>query len=307
MPGKAAVLTCVATLGLAALVPVNAQAAGTASNDACHVRLGYVTPAGTHRSLDTYATIPPTIQVETFQVNLTGDLYQPGQIRLSARQTDEPTPEGAQHSGYVVAGDALFWNVYLTDPYGQVTNPPTLRRIGGGWNNFTSLEVSEYQAPPPGKVHRQAAYALRNDGTLYRWRIDNGTWHAAGSYPGFAAVKSMALIAKTPTYDTFVANTRGGGLYTIRIMAGSGAPIVKQVRTRTWQAFETLSAMACGQNGSLLLGIDRDTRQAYLYAVGHANGLSTVIQSHGQVHGTFDDPVNFRWVTVPVYDTANGE
>ena len=118
----------------------------------------------------------------------------------------------------------------------------------------------------------------------------------------------MALISKTPTYDTFLANTRGGALYTIRIPITSPMkPIVTKVRAGTWQGFETLIADKCGNYGTLLLGIDKDTKKGYLYAVGHANGLSTVIQSRGQVPGTFDDPVDFRWVPIPVYDVANGD
>jgi hypothetical protein len=46
--------------------------------------------------------------------------------------------------------------------------------------------------------------------------------------------------------------------------------------------------------GTLLLGIDKDTKSAYLYAVGHANGTATVIQGLGKVPGTFNDPVYFR-------------
>jgi hypothetical protein len=84
-------------------------------------------------------------------------------------------------------------------------------------------------------------------------------------------------------------------------------PIVTPVRTRTWQGFETLSAMACGKNGTLLLGIDKDSKTANLYAVGHANGLSTVIQSRGVVPGTFDDPVYFRWAPDALFDVANGD
>jgi hypothetical protein len=186
---------------------------------------------------------------------------------------------------------------------------PSLRRIGGGWSKFTFLETSEYESPDgqTPKIYHSNAYALRHDGVLFRWNLDNG-WKATGSYAGFAAVKTMTLIAKTKTYDTFLANTRGGALYTIRIPLTSPLkPIVKQVRTRTWQGFETLSAMGCGQYGTLLLGIDKDTKTGYLYAVGHANGLSTVIQSRGPVPGTFDDPDSFRWVTIPVYDTANGD
>ena len=287
---------------LLALTPAAAQATGGATSEACKVWQGSVTADGGHRRSDVRATTPPTT------VNrLVNGVYEPGQVRLSARQVDEPAPQGAQRGGYVVIGDALYWSVYVADTNGSVVDQPVLRRIGGGWSSFGLLEVSQYQAPYPGKIHREAAYALRNDGVLYRWRIDNGTWHAAGSYAGFASVKSMALIAKTPTYDTFLANTRGGALYTIRIPAGSAKPIVTPVRTRTWQGFETLSAMACGRNSTLLLGIDKDTKTAYLYAVGHANGASTPIKSLGKVSGSFEDPVYFRWAPIPEFDVANGD
>ncbi len=42
-------------------------------------------------------------------------------------------------------------------------------------------------------------------------------------------------------------------------------------------------------------------------AVGHADGLSTLIQSRGKATGTFDDLVSFRWVAIPVYDVASGD
>jgi hypothetical protein len=32
-----------------------------------------------------------------------------------------------------------------------------------------------------------------------------------------------------------------------------------------------------------------------------------VIQSRGEVPGAFDNPVDFRWVTIPVYNVANGD
>jgi hypothetical protein len=118
----------------------------------------------------------------------------------------------------------------------------------------------------------------------------------------------MAVISKQPTYDTFIANTKGGALYTIRIPVSSPLkPVVKQVRTRTWQGFETLIAHKCGQYGTLLLGIDKDTQSGYLYAVGHANGTSTVINGLGKVNATFSDPIDFRWSIVAFYDFLNGE
>jgi hypothetical protein len=110
----------------------------------------------------------------------------------------------------------------------------------------------------------------------------------------------MALISQTATYDTFLANTRGGALYTIRLPRTSAMkPVVKRVRDSTWQGFDALIAEKCGQYGTLLLGIDKDTQSGYLYAVGHANGTATVIQGLGKVPATFPDPVNFRHVTGP--------
>ncbi len=172
-------------------------------------------------------------------------------------------------------------------------------RIGGGWDKFTYFETSHYdEGAHPGSVAHTHYYGLRNDGTLFRWRQDNG-WRADGSYPGFAAVRTMTLISQTRTYDTFLANTRSGALYTIRIPISSPMkPIVKPVRTRTWQGFESLVAERCGQYGVLLLGIDKDSKSAYLYAVGHANGTATVINSLGKVPSTLDDPVYFRWTGV---------
>ncbi|MEU4606376.1 hypothetical protein AB0F43_25585 [Kribbella sp. NPDC023972] len=144
------------------------------------------------------------------------------------------------------------------------------------------------------------AYALRDDGVLFRWFIQpvNGqpVWKAAGSFAGFSAVKAVALISRTSTYDTLLVNTRGGALYTVRVPLSSPMkPIVKIVRSATWQGFETLNVNRCGQYGSLLLGIDKHTRSGYLYAVAHANGTSTVIKGLGKVPATFADQVNYRW------------
>ncbi|TCN29990.1 hypothetical protein EV644_13620 [Kribbella orskensis] len=50
----------------------------------------------------------------------------------------------------------------------------------------------------------------------------------------------------------------------------------------------------CGPTGTLLLGIDKDTKAGYLYAVGHAKGTATVIQGLGKVPTTFDAPIYFR-------------
>ncbi|HWD81867.1 MAG TPA: hypothetical protein VG497_23385 [Kribbella sp.] len=319
-------LASCAVLALAALMPAAAHAQGTAKPDptkpgakvpgtstkitaaqaqACFVWQGGVTAAGGHHFSDPTATTPPTVPDDW----TTAGVYKPGQVRLSARQTIEPDIAGTDRYGFVVIGDALYYSYYRA--YDDNTaDSRGLTRVGGGWGSFTFLETAEYESPDnvTKKIYRSTSYALRSDGVLFRWNMAGGGWRSTGSYKGFSAVKTMTLIAKTPTYDTFLANTRGGALYTIRIPSASPMkPIVKQVRTRTWQGFETLSAMGCGNYGTLLLAVDKDTQKAYLYAVGHANGLSTVIQFRGEVKGNFNDPVSFRWVPIPVYDVANGD
>ncbi len=233
-------------------------------------------------------------------------MFEPGKVRLSTTFTANPNVAGADIAGWVLQGDSLYRRNYSITTEGSIDPgwPNDLQRIGGGWTNFTALETSQSEAPV--SPARTTAYGLRSDGVLFRWNVVSGTWSRTGSAPGFASVKSMTLISKTPTYDTFLANTRGGALYTIHLPTTSPMkPVVKPVRTRTWQGFEKLIAGKCGQYGSVLLGIDKDAKAGYLYAVGRTNGTSTVIQGLGKVEGTYPDPVYFRWRTPG--DPLNGE
>ncbi|MFG1813865.1 hypothetical protein ACGFIF_08890 [Kribbella sp. NPDC049174] len=211
----------------------------------------------------------------------------------------EPDPGGIDVSGYVIIGSTLAHSGYRLNLSGEVEPDSSfLDRIdgGGGYGDFVTFEESRYQEFTGSFGRRTATYGLRSDGVLFRWIPTSTGQRRTSSYPGFASVKTMALISKTRTYDTFLANTRGGALYTVHIPTTSPMkPVVKPVRTRTWQGFEFLIAQKCGIRGTLLLGIDKDTQSAYLYAVGHANGTATVIQGLGKVPGTFNDPVYFRW------------
>jgi hypothetical protein len=78
-------------------------------------------------------------------------------------------------------------------------------------------------------------------------------------------------------------------------------------RTRTWQGFEKLLASKCGNYGTLLVGIDKDTRTAHWYAVGRANGTATVINHLSASGPSFKDPVYVRWGGTPGIDPLNGE
>jgi hypothetical protein len=206
-------------------------------------------------------------------------LFSAGAAKVAStwRRDAQPT------SAYVVLGARLYQVVYgydeMTGELYVYNNP-----VGGGWDKFTMFEEAVYGSP----ATRIARYGLRNDGVLFRWT----GWKNVRQYTGFSAVKAMTLISETKTYDTFLATTRGGALYTIHIPADTRLqPTVKKVRGATWQGFETLVAERCGTQSTLLTAIDKDTGTGYLYAVSHANGTSTVIQGLGKIPAIFKDPV----------------
>ena len=235
------------------------------------------------------ATTPPTAAAKSIEA---ANRFADGLARLHSTWTIEPeVPAAYAHYGEVVLGSTMYSVIYRTGSDQSTYST----RIGSGWDKFMFVEESTYDEGSTG-VARTHYYGLRNDGTLFRWRQDGSVWRAAGSYPGFAAVKTMTLISQTRTYDTFLASPRGGALYTIRIpIAAPMKPVVKLVRSTTWQGFESLVAERCGQYGVLLLGVDKDTSSGYLYAVGHANGTSTVIKGIGKVPSVLNDPIYFRW------------
>ncbi|GAA0949613.1 hypothetical protein GCM10009554_48490 [Kribbella koreensis] len=207
----------------------------------------------------------------------------------------DPNAAGPDVSGHLVIGSVMYSTAYAANWWEPETGPVRLTRVGGGWGDFTAFDEALY-VPTTGRG-RTSAYGLRSDGVLFRWTIaPSGVWQGKTSYPGFAAVKAFAIISETATYDTLLATTRGGALYTIHIPTSTPMhPVVKLVRRTTWQVFESLMVAACGQYGVLLLGVDKNTHSGYLYAVGHATGLSTVIQPRGKLPVSFDDPTYHGW------------
>jgi hypothetical protein len=287
-------------VALAASVTTGAQAAPnttSAATAACQLGLGSIRDDGAQTGATVTAGTPPTIGKPDVQTGI----FPFGPVRAASTFQAEPNVAGTDMSGYVVLADALYFRYY-----NRSAGIDQTARVGGGWTNFRNIEYVHYEH---GKTTHTMFYGLRSDGTLFRWNAAGKSFVAAGSAPGFASVKSMTLISKTPTYDTFLANTRGGALYTIRIpISAPLKPIVKAVRTGTWQGFETLVAGPCGQYGTVVLGIDKDAKTANLYAFGHANGTSTVINSLGKVTGaTFTDPIYHRIGPVDYLDPINGD
>ncbi|WP_328325743.1 hypothetical protein OHA70_36315 [Kribbella sp. NBC_00382] len=289
----------------AGLLPEPAVASVATASAQCRMAVGSVSATGDSQGQDIVATTPPTIGGVRV---IARDLYPDGATRLSTAMVYEPVAGGPRVFGYVVIGSALYRTRYDALVDGTVIpESVVLQRIGGGWDAFVVLQESRY-APYNGTSSHTNEYGLRNDGTLFRWTVDSrGVWRNAGSAPGFAAIKTMVLISKTQTYDTFLANTKGGAIYTIHIPTTAPMkPVVKKVRTATWQGFETLIAEKCGSQGTLLFGLDKDTDTAYLYAVGHATGPTTVIQGLGKLPATLNAPIHFRWATLD-FDELSGE
>ncbi len=284
------------TLG-SALAPAHAET--SAAGAPCTLKLGSVTAAGAHTTQTFTATTPVTASA----VQTTSGVFQPGQLQHTTTGTDIPTVgTGRARHGLVVLGNALHSSSYQTIASGQIDPkyPVVNTRIGGGWSAFRWLEQSVDRPSD-----RTNLYAQRTDGTFYRYTKVGDSWRNSGGMGGLTTLKSLALIDREAGHDTFLANSRAGGLYTVRIptaepMRGSS----KALRNSTWQVFEQLIVSGCG-TGSVVLGIDRDTNSAYLYSFGHADGASTVIRSHGKVPGTFTAPKYFRWA--PEVDDLDGE
>jgi hypothetical protein len=294
------------TLGAAAVAPANAaqtaQASQSGSAAACALRLGSVTSTGAHTSRMINATAPITIG----GVRGTAGVFPAGGVQLSS--TFVGTPVGAEEgrAGLTVMGGALYSRSYVVDTQVQVDPkyPNNTLRVGGGWSNYRWIEQSVKPAAT-GSPARTLLYGQATNGLWNRWVNQGGAWRSTGGVGGFSTVKSMTLISRGATYETFLANTRMGMLETITWpTATNSVPKHALVRGDTWQNFEQLIATSCGANGTLLLAIDRDTKSGYLYAVGHANNAATTIRSLGKVPMTFSDPTYFRWA--PKNDTLNG-
>lgn len=285
-------LRIVGLVGAAALavgwLPVPSTAVPRVAAAACTVSLGSVTVGGDHRMQVVDSASPPQVSDQL----VARDLYADGQVRLSGPMNSRPNAAGPEVTGDVVIGDGMYRGFYAVEAGSGAVIGSSLTRVGGGWSGFVAFDEA-YSLYPTN------TYGLRSDGVLFRWSLPDGppgAWRNKASAPGFAAVKSMALISQTRTYDTFLANTRGGALYTIHIPKTSPMkPVVKLVRRSTWQVFESLVAQRCGQYGVLVIGIDKDTKTGYVYAVGHGNGLATVIQNRGKVPVPLDDQVYFHW------------
>ena len=275
----AAVTSAVLLGGLGAASGSTAIAAPTTATAACSMSVGSITAGGDIANTGVTASSP----IKSSRA-VGPHLFAPGLAKIASTWTTTVGVAGEDTTyGQVVVNGTLYYGEYGHDSTGKPTS--SLKSLGVGYQGYKAIESSFYW----GKTVRGSDYRLRGDGVLYRY----GPNRQVTRYAGYSAVKTMALISETQTYDTFLALTNGGALYTIHIPTSTAAPTVKKVRTSTWQNFDFLVAEKCGTQSTLLTAIDKDSGAAYLYAVGHANGAATVIQGLGKVPGTFKDPVYY--------------
>jgi hypothetical protein len=288
------------TSGFAAAQPSSGT---TASGATCSIKVGSVTAGGDHR-LQTFATDGAKVEDKI----VAKDIYPDGQVRLSATMRFGAAEVGGDaHTGPVIMGSTMYDTSYLTPASGGTVSQKQVTRVGPGWDVYRTLDRSTVVTATR---QRDTEYSLHTDGTIYRRNVTSKdgvpSRQITGRQSGYKGVKAMTLISQTSTYDTFLMTLTSGKLYTARLPLAGGQIIpgvVKQVRSSTWQGFESLVAAPCG-NGTLLLGIDKDSGSGYLYHVGHANGAATTIQSLGKASGTFTDPVYFLWKNFAGQDLA---
>jgi hypothetical protein len=312
--GGAALLGAALLTGGLVAGPADAKTSGpagtTSATVACQQQIGMASfwDTGSVSWYTVIAASHPAVSAGRTAANV----YAPNALKLSGSFTGLPSAvTTVAHEGYVVLGSTMYTSKWAVEKDGTlVPGSVQLVKVGGGWDTYKAFVNSAYSPAPGSPKARLTNYGLRNDGMLFRWTIQNGRWMSVKSAGGFASVKTMALLSQTSTYDSFLALTSGGALYTIRVPLSSPMkPVVKKVRTSTWQAFDQLVITPCGKAGTLLLAVDRYLQVAYLYAVGHANGAATVIQLIGGVSGAvFPAQADFRFTLEPgTAPLLNGE
>lgn len=289
-------------LATVVVVPGSAQGAAAA---ACTMSLGAVRSDGRVTDQLVTASSPPTSSVPKMGPQI---FNPPRVLRASGSMTVEPIrPSGQEvREAWQVEGRDLLHTWYRVDAQGNLMDLGVTTAVVKG--EFRYFETSRYREGVSPLYARTNQYALRSDGMLMRWAMDEHNWilTQTGAAPGYASFRTMALISQTRTYDTFLGTTRSGALYTVRIpLTSPMKPVLTQVRQSTWQNFETLVAERCGQSGTLLLAIDTNTSSGSLYAVGHAKGAATAIQYLGRI-SISGNVANFRltgrpWATTPLF------
>ncbi len=270
----------VAGLSLVAGAAMTSQASAQVTAEACSLEIGAVNTAGQASAYKVWATKPlQEIQLEPYK--LFG-------VRASATwYYVENTPK-KHHRGLVLQGGNLYAAYSTYSPSGTAASAV---KLGSGWSGFSTIATSNYVQGP--KAHR-FLYGLHANGSLYRYNYTTGAVRAFGSAPGYQAFKTITVISETATYDTLLATTKAGALWTIHIpVTAPFKATLKQVRSTGFAAYDQLVVQRCGTSSMLLVGMNNTANTGTMYAVSRANGSATLINTIGTFAATFDAPTYF--------------
>jgi hypothetical protein len=207
----------------------------------------------------------------------------------------EPSASLYYWAGFVLQGGSLL---AAAETHYNNSDTPTVssKNLGGGYGGFTTLTSAKYWVQGTTKPH-MFLYGLHTNGSLYRYRVNGptgpvvGAGHAAG-YQGF---KAITVIATTPTYDTLLATTKAGALWTIHLpVTGTFKGTLKAVRASGFKPYDQLVAQRCG-NATMLSAFNNTANTVTVYAMGKAVGSKTVVNTIGTAPATNDALVHFLY------------
>ncbi|WBQ03530.1 hypothetical protein [Kribbella sp. CA-293567] len=262
-----------------------AQAAAAA----CGVQVGGVTAAGLNGGYDITATKPVTAkpfqQYKLFGIRASSSWYY-----------YEPSSTVNYLAGFVLQSGNLY---AAAETYKNGSDIPVAssRKLGTGWTGFSALASANYYNELTGAGHLNL-YGLHANGSLYRYSVKGPTGPVAsyGSAPGYKSFKAITAIASTATYDTLLATTKQGALWTIRIPTVSPMKgTLKAVRTTGFAAYDQIIAQRCGASSTLLTGFNNTTNTAAVFAMSKANGSKTVINTIGSFAAPQDANTHFLY------------
>jgi hypothetical protein len=262
------------------------QTKAQAAAAACNVQVGAVNAAGFNGGYDITATKP--VKAEAFEPNkLFG-------IRASSSWYYWQASATVNYfAGFVLQSGNLY---AAAETYKGEDTPPVVssKKLGTGWTGFSTLASSNYYNPAGGS--HLNLYGLHANGSLYRYSVKGPTGPVAsyGSAPGYKSFKAITVIAETATYDTLLATTKQGALWTIHVpVANPLKATLKAVRTTGFAAYDQLVAQRCGASSTLLTGFNNTANTATVYAVSKAVGSKTVVNTIGSFAATYDANTHF--------------
>ncbi|MEV8373104.1 hypothetical protein AB0P21_10235 [Kribbella sp. NPDC056861] len=267
-------------------VPLTDKQAAAA---ACSVTVGAINAAGINGPYKFTATKPVGVTqyqpLKVFGVRASSSWY----LWAASGTT-------TYYAGFVLQGGNLY---AAAETYKTETSNPVVssKKLGTGWTGFSTITSANFYNKATGAQHLNL-YGLHANGSLYRYSVLGPTGPVAsyGSAPGYKSFKAITTIASTATYDTLLATTKQGALWTIHIpVANPLKATLKAVRTTGFGAYDQLVAQRCGTSSTLLTGFNNTANTATVYAVSKANGAATVINTIGTAAASFDANTHFLY------------